>query len=322
MPENPEEKLAARVVEKHKISPPFDLVALIKHYAIVEEIDIPWDIDGITLYLKVSGRRPKIIINEKAARRRKRFTLAHELGHVIIPWHVGNIVDTTNFEGRDTEYNNYESQANKFAAELLMPTSWVNSLVDVFDSPADIFQHIIKVADVSPSAACIKMITSLPSGYIYAEVNDDFEVLSSGRSKDTVVYEQRIESNISNYNDIYQYGRAYRISIDGYNYIWWKLDYLECPRVNDDREWREVLDSIVEDVVADRATRQNFKQRLNGFLAAANDKVKSNNRTKDSIYTACLQKLSDQHLFDEFRRHRDFDVFLYKRVEAFLSGKK
>ena len=322
MLENPEEKLAARVIEKHKITPPFDLVALTKNYAIVEEIDIPWDIDGITLYLKVSGKRPKIFINENAARRRKRFTLAHELGHVIIPWHVGNIVDTTVFSGRDAEYNSYESEANKFAAELLMPSSWVNTLLGMFDSPADIFEHIIKIADVSPSAACIKMITSLPPGYIYAEVNNSFDVINSGRSKNTVVYEQSVDTNVSNYNEIYRYGHAYRISIDGYNYIWWKLDLVECPHIDDDREWREILDSIVEDVVIGSTKWQHFKQRLNGFLAAANDKVKGDNRTKDAVYTACLQKLSDQQLFDEFRSHKDFKVFLNKRVEAFLIGKK
>jgi len=250
------------------------------------------------LFLKVSGRRPKIIINENSARRRKRFTLAHELAHVIIPWHVGNIVDANIFEGRDNEYNSYESEANKFAAELLMPSYWVNSLADKMDSPIEIFLKIIKDADVSPSAACIKMLTSLPPGYIYAEVNDDFEVLRSGRSKNTVVYEQRIESNIRNYDEIYEYAKAYHVQIDGYIYIWWKLDEIECPYVEDQRGWREILDSIIEEVVADFSTRQKFKQRLNGFLAAANDKVRGSDRTTDAVYTACAQKLSNQPLFD------------------------
>lgn len=322
MIESREEKIAARVIEKNNITPPFDLVALASNYASVEEVDIPWEIDGITLFLKVSGKRPKIIINENSARRRKRFTLAHELAHVIIPWHVGNIVDANIFEGRDYEYNSYESEANKFAAELLMPSNWVNSLAAKFDSPADIFLNIIKDADVSPSAACIKMVTSLPSGYIYAEVNDDFEVLRSGRSKNTVVYEQSVESNIRNYNDIYEYAEAYHAQIDGYNYIWWKLDEIECPYVDDQREWREILDSIVKDVVADHSKRQKFKQSLNGFLAVANDKVRGSERTTHSVYAACFHKLSDQPSFYEFRNHKDFEAFLNKRVEAFLIGKK
>jgi Zn-dependent peptidase ImmA (M78 family) len=317
-----EEKLAARVIEKNKITPPFDLVALASKYASVEEVDIPWDIDGITLFLKVSGKRPKIIINKNSARRRKRFTLAHELAHVIIPWHVGNIVDANLFEGRDSEYNSYESEANKFAAELLMPSNWVNSLAGKYDSPADILVKIVHDADVSPSAACIKMVTSLPPGYIYAEVNNDYEVLRSGRSKNTVIYEQSVESVVRNYNDIYQYAKAYYIQIDGYNYIWWKLDEIECPSFDDQREWREILDSMVNEVVSDPRARQNFKQRLNGFLAVANDKVRTGERTADSVYTACLQKLSDQSFLDDFRSHKDFKVFLNKRVESFLAAKK
>lgn len=317
-----EEKIAARVIEKNKITPPFDLVALASNYAMVEEVDIPWDIDGITLFLKVSGKRPKIIINKNSARRRKRFTLSHELGHVIIPWHVGNIVDANIFEGRDNEYNGYESEANKFAAELLMPTNWVKSLAANFESPADIFLKIISDADVSPSAACIKMVTSLPSGYIFAEVNDKFEVLRSGRSKNTVVCEQSVETNISSYEDIYEYAKAYYVKVDGYNYIWWKLDEIECPYVDDQRDWREILDSIVADVVADHGARHNFKQRLNGFLAVAKDKVLSSERTTHSVYAACLHKLSDQLLFDDFRKHKEFEAFLNKRVESFLVAKK
>lgn len=321
MIESREEKLAGRLIEKYKVTPPFDLVALASNYATIEEIDIPWGIDGITLYLKVSGKRPKIIVNENAARRRKRFTLAHELAHVIIPWHVGNIVDANILEGRDAEYNSYESEANKFAAELLMPSNWVNSLFAHFESPADIFLQIIRDSDVSPSAACIKMVTTLPPGLIFAEVNDGFEVLRSGRSKNTLVYEQRIGTNISNYEDVYEYANAHFVQIDGYNYIWWKLDKIECPHVEDQREWRVILNAIVEDVVADHTTRQEFKQRLNGFLAAANDKVRGIDRNVDAIYTACLQKLSDQPLFDEFRNHKDFKAFINKRVEAFMDGR-
>lgn len=319
---HPEEKLAKRLVEKHDLIPPFDLIELVKKYANVEEVDIPWDIDGITLYLKTSGKRPKIIINKNTARRRRRFTLAHELGHVIIPWHVGNIVDTSDFFDRDTEYNRYESEAHRFAAELLMPTLWLQQLSNEIDSPAVILEQIVRDADVSPPAACIKMLTSLPPGYIFAEVNADFEVIASGRSKCTTVYEPSRSSSVRNYDETYPFASAFPISIDGYHYVWWKLKPLQCPMVVDDREWRIILEEILEEIL-DPEERPRYKQRLNGFLAAANDKVRGTSRTADSVFSACHHKILDNAvLFTRLLRHKSYNAFLAKRVESFLQAKK
>jgi Zn-dependent peptidase ImmA (M78 family) len=135
----PEEKLADRLLERHNLAPPYDLEKLVLLYADIDYLEFPVEADGISLGLKKIDK-PKIYINSKRHLVRQRFTLAHELGHVIIPWHTGNIIShntnfsvyeengdvVTNFNSReDYDYRQIESEANRFAAELLLPTTWL-----------------------------------------------------------------------------------------------------------------------------------------------------------------------------------------------------
>ncbi|MDR2125293.1 MAG: ImmA/IrrE family metallo-endopeptidase [Prevotellaceae bacterium] len=60
---------------------------------------------------------------------RKRYTLAHELGHYILHKDKNvDIVDTTFF--RNNETDSIEYMANEFAAKLLMPEDKVRDFVD------------------------------------------------------------------------------------------------------------------------------------------------------------------------------------------------
>lgn len=64
------------------------------------------NVDGVSI--KQQGSVPCIFINANQPNDRKRFTLAHELGHVVL---------------HSSPSENMEEEANQFAAELLMPES-------------------------------------------------------------------------------------------------------------------------------------------------------------------------------------------------------
>lgn len=66
------------------------------------------DIDGVTL--RPTGMKPVIILNRNRPADRKRFSLAHEYGHVVL---------------HPYPYEAMEKEANEFAAELLMPQTGV-----------------------------------------------------------------------------------------------------------------------------------------------------------------------------------------------------
>jgi Zn-dependent peptidase ImmA (M78 family) len=62
------------------------------------------DMDGVTL--RPAGMQPVVVLNRDRAADRKRFSLAHEYGHVVL---------------HPFPYDAMEKEANEFAAELLMP---------------------------------------------------------------------------------------------------------------------------------------------------------------------------------------------------------
>ena len=81
----------------------------------------------------VPGERGTVFLKTGEYTPRSRFTLAHEVGHFCLGHHNGGVV-TDFFRGRTDGYTNAnETEANEFAAELLMPRVmftelWVSGL--------------------------------------------------------------------------------------------------------------------------------------------------------------------------------------------------
>ncbi len=85
---------------------------------IIYEIDAEEKFDGITFFSDKGY--PVIIVNKNFSNDRKRFTLAHELGHLIM--HNENYYPISAFRNKEIE-------ANQFASEFLMPAEAIkNSL--------------------------------------------------------------------------------------------------------------------------------------------------------------------------------------------------
>jgi Zn-dependent peptidase ImmA (M78 family) len=126
----PETKMARRLHKKHSLSIPVDLNKLISEYAEILYKNIPiTGIDGVCINLKNPNKSTRVIVNNNSSKNRQRFTLAHELGHIIIPWHLGTIIDNidNNLTNIDNQYWLNEREANNFASELLMPFDWLYS---------------------------------------------------------------------------------------------------------------------------------------------------------------------------------------------------
>jgi Zn-dependent peptidase ImmA (M78 family)/transcriptional regulator with XRE-family HTH domain len=86
--------------------------AIEKKGIIIKELDLKCEkFDGITLVTKKS--QPVLYINSNLPSDRKRFTISHELGHLMmhIPFEFNDI----------NSQRDFEKEANMFAAEFLMP---------------------------------------------------------------------------------------------------------------------------------------------------------------------------------------------------------
>ncbi|WP_343558996.1 XRE family transcriptional regulator [Sphingobacterium sp.] len=89
-----------------------------KHGIIIYELNAVEKFDGVSFISDLGF--PVIIINKNFSNDRKRFTIAHELGHLVM--HNEN-----NFPV--SEYRDKEKEANNFASEFLMPEESIkNSL--------------------------------------------------------------------------------------------------------------------------------------------------------------------------------------------------
>jgi Zn-dependent peptidase ImmA (M78 family) len=119
-------------------------------YLEIEVKNSPLNCDGWCLQFE---DRAVIRINSVMSDVRKRFTLAHELGHLIyeVPTVVGESVLT--FGKRSKE----ERLIDKFAAELLLPASIVLNAIQEIPVTAKALQRLAKNAKVSDLAVALRV---------------------------------------------------------------------------------------------------------------------------------------------------------------------
>jgi len=124
------------------------------------------DVSGF-LFRDKEHQRVIIGVNSTQIEERKRFTIAHELGHFLLhegqPLHVDhnfrvNLRSGKSSEGTDIE----EKEANFFAAELLMPKSFLEkdlSDIDAVDLFVDLdaLQELAKKYKISPQALTYRL---------------------------------------------------------------------------------------------------------------------------------------------------------------------
>ena len=111
-----------------------------------------------------SAQEARILVNSNIPNRhRKRFTAAHEIGHVCLHIQTNK---KSKFTCRDEDIsasadNNdkYEREANEFASSLLMPSSVVSPLVLRSDLVWPLIHRIKDLCDVSLEAAARRAIT-------------------------------------------------------------------------------------------------------------------------------------------------------------------
>jgi Zn-dependent peptidase ImmA (M78 family) len=116
-------KTADKVLQTHNVHrAPVDVRAIASKYATVVERPLDNEISGVVAPLEQN--RWIIMVNSTHPPVRQRFTIAHELGHVLLHGYTSPHADRT-FRFRDARSSEgsalEEIQANQFAAAVLMP---------------------------------------------------------------------------------------------------------------------------------------------------------------------------------------------------------
>lgn len=123
------------------------------------------------LFVPLDKSEGAILINEDRPETRKRYTIAHEIGHYVHPLHRANSPEGFRCKSKDLSvessasndlHSRMEAQANEFAAELLMPAYSIADFIRG-TGEADLC-HILALAerhDVSREAAARRYIPRL-----------------------------------------------------------------------------------------------------------------------------------------------------------------
>lgn len=156
-------KTLVDLIDEFTESAPVNIEALIRAAGL--ELDKKAELEeGIAGEIaRLDDGRYRISANKEDHYYRQRFTLAHELGHYVFHRDlIGDGVDDTKMY-RSTEDGNFyntkikqqhETEANKFAAVVLMPKDLVVAKVEEGEKDP---QVLSKVFQVSPSAMEIRL---------------------------------------------------------------------------------------------------------------------------------------------------------------------
>lgn len=141
--------------ENFVLEPPVDVYEITRNEGIrVIEEPFPEDYEDVSGFINIEDDCPVMYINESEPKNRKKFTVAHELGHWVL--HEEAIREDTRravmFRVALGEPNQdlLEKEANAFAAELLVPLDMFekleesqsqNELATIFEVSAEVIGY-------------------------------------------------------------------------------------------------------------------------------------------------------------------------------------
>lgn len=318
-----ESNLANYLIQKYALSPPVDIFTLAKNFADIEIESTPPGIDGLCLYLKQRDRKPLIILNKNVqSKARVRFTLAHELGHVLIPWHLGDFVDQFGVEGNDS--TTFESEANRFASELLLPGRWVRHFVETAENPAEVVAAVARRARVSIPATLLKVTSLLPPGYVFVLVDDKdivtYAGISPGSRVDRPQHGARLDMVSKRFGE--KNIETVRPLLDGRRIVWWKLPGFSGLNKLTTDSWKNLLEQMLIDICISEEHATSARHSFNGILGSANSKARFEKLTSEELRELILVQIDRktnqtsqlQSFYVDLRNHSLFDNFLKLKI--------
>ncbi|MGY3172093.1 hypothetical protein ACVWYU_001467 [Pseudomonas sp. TE12234] len=296
--------MANRVLAINKLTPPYDLEQLARQYGDLEFHDFPFAVDGITIGIGGEAR-PKILINVTIPVTRRKFTLAHEIGHIVIPWHTGTIVTHIDPGEVDFAYMQMEAEANRFAAELLMPTDWLDEEFKHATTVESYLRSVLSKVGASKEATFYKVFRNLAAPVVCIQVDSLSRLVNAQRSP-TAPYTPARDTPISR-ETFHTDNRFESFEIDGQQYLSWVFVGRDIEEV-DQRPWRDVFSEILDDT----GMRERL-QSINAILAASFNKNRT--RSEAEICGAIIRAFVDRGDYRCVFQHSLFEQYVIKRVK-------
>ncbi len=194
---------ASKVLKKCQIkSLPIDLDRIARQYSMVIAPSSTIDADGWIVYSK-DQKLASIKYRDGMKTGRKRFTIAHEMGHFFLQNLNQDDEQSCQIDG--PKKPELEREADEFASHLLMPEDLVKSLVGSRISGYEDILKISHTGEVSQQAAALRLmqVTGSLAAAIYSEASEIRWGRTSSRMHLRVKRDQRV-SRLSQANRILQ----------------------------------------------------------------------------------------------------------------------
>lgn len=126
--------LARKLIKVADLEPGFEIEELVERLG--GRIEYVWK-PSIDAYIQKDQDLFKIVVDSTKPVLRQRFSIAHELGHLLLHLNYGNNEVWNNIEEADSRifrfgHDAQELEANEFAAELLMPKKTFVTMAEKF----------------------------------------------------------------------------------------------------------------------------------------------------------------------------------------------
>lgn len=132
---------------------PVNLIDLTAWLGVQVEHDVhasaDWSGALVAVDRKDASSPPRIFVRGGEAPTRQRFTIAHEIGHLMLHDLGVQFRDTKTYRGANAAADRLEQQANRFASELLMPSEFVYQELRRIGDKVD---ELARIFEVSPKA--------------------------------------------------------------------------------------------------------------------------------------------------------------------------
>lgn len=301
--------LAALLVERNQLIPPIDIEELLALRADVECVDWPAAVVDAVM-LRRPGERPQVFYRPVPENRgRERFTLAHELGHIVLPWHLGNAACVPGGREVDPETATEEDQADTFASCLLAPDGWLKELADRQRNSMSELLEELQTAELSTTASLLAVRRVLMAGWVF-QINNQLSLYSSPGTVCLPSERGPLQLRMALQEMAHDQGD---VVLAGNNVRWWRLAAPSpLPEADDDpRTDTELLRAAIAACTPEEDQRHHRLQSANGKVGGgANDAA---GRDPASIYEGLWHRFEGDGRFDDLMARPEFAVWLARK---------
>lgn len=224
----------------------------------VSEWPVP-QVDAVMM--RRPGQKPAVFYKNTDPRGlRQRFTLAHELGHLKLAWHLGNkaceVAPSETGSDRANGRPPEEREADTFASCLLVPDRWLEAVSRTYGEDMTGLLEAVSTAQVSTTASLLALRRGLSAGWAF-QLNSRPDLITSAGTVTPVAGPAELTRSAEDHG-VYV--------LQGNNVRWWRLaGRFDIPAEDDDpRSTTELLRSAIRSHESDPARAKWIEQSANG----------------------------------------------------------